>query len=369
MPTASRVRAASNDTGKFPVPWEVGGFFGVWDLSHEETVPWPQPNTFFALARYVVPGLLRVNSGIRRVWIPNYFCPDVIRYWSTLIETVPYDDDPRWPEPNWKSLQPDKHDLVVAVNYFGIRTKEPWEHWRSRHDCILLEDHSHDPVSSWALTSTADYAFSSLRKSMPISDGAICWSPLGLRLPRPTRTANSVGIGLKFAAMAAKSDFLEGKASAEFKSRYREWYAQGDKCLEGGPESAISDPALDCVRSGFPITWRHARERNVRSLLNSIMETQEVAEPLFTQWPAKNVPFAVVLVFTSEKERDRCRSYLEANNVFCPVHWSFVRADPRVSDLSARILSIPADHRYGDADMASVADLLAQWKRGKTSSD
>ena len=64
----------------------------------------------------------------------------------------------RWPEPNWKSLLPDKHDLVMAVNYFGVRTKEPWERWRSRHDCIVLEDHSHDPVSSWALTSTADYA-------------------------------------------------------------------------------------------------------------------------------------------------------------------------------------------------------------------
>src|SRR5438876_1409649 len=170
MPAANQLRAASNDTREFPVPWEVGGFFEACEASQGETVPWPQPNVFFALARYVVPGLLRVNSRTRRLWIPDYFCPDVIQHWSALIETVPYRDDPRWPEPNWKSLQPDKRDLVVAVNYFGVRTKEPWEHWRSRHDCILLEDHSHDPVSSWALTSTADYAFSSLRKSMPITD-------------------------------------------------------------------------------------------------------------------------------------------------------------------------------------------------------
>ena len=348
------------------MPWEVGGFFGVWELSREETVPWPQPNVFFALARHVVPGLLRVNSGIRRLWIPDYFCPDVIRYWSALIETVLYYDDPRWPEPNWKSLRPDKHDLVVAVNYFGVRTKEPWEHWRSRHDCILLEDHSHDPVSSWALTSTADYAFSSLRKSMPISDGAICWSPVGLRLPRPPCTANSIGVELKLAAMAAKADFLEGKASPESKSRYRKWYAQGDGCLEGGAESAISDRAMDCVFSGVPTTWRHARQRNVRNLLHSIMEMQEAVEPLFTQWPAKSAPFAVVLIFASGEERDRCRSYLEANNVFCPVHWPFIQAGARVSDLSARILSIPADQRYGDADMANVADILAQWRPGMT---
>ena len=143
---------------------------------------------------------------------------------------------------------------------------------------------------------------------MPISDGAICWSPVGLPLPCPPRSANSVGVELKFAAMAAKADLLEGKASPEFKSQYREWYAHGNKYLEEGPESAISARALDCVRSGFPMIWRHARQRNVRNLLDSIMETRGAAEPLFTQWPAKSVPLAVVLVFASGKERDRCRS-------------------------------------------------------------
>ena len=347
------------------MPWEVGGFFETCEPSYEGTVPWPQPSVFFALGRFVVPSLLRVNRCIRRLWIPDYFCPDVIQHWSALIETVPYRDDPRWPEPEWKSLQPDKHDLVVAVNYFGVRTKEPWEHWRSRHDCILLEDHSHDPVSSWALTSTADYAFSSLRKSMPITDGAICWSPAGLRLPRLPRAANSVGVELKLIAMAAKAEFLAGKAPPESKSRYREWYAQGDRYFEGGPEAAISDRALDCIRTGVPITWRHSREHNVRNLLYSIMETQEVAEPLFTQWPANSVPFAVVLLFASGKDRNSCRAYLEANNVFCPIHWPVVQAGPRVSDLSARILTIPADQRYGDADMARVANTVARWKLGK----
>ena len=96
MPAANQLRAASNDTREFPVPWEVGGFFEACEASQGETVPWPQPNVFFALARYVVPGLLRVNSRTRRLWIPDYFCPDVIQHWSALIETVPYRDDPRW---------------------------------------------------------------------------------------------------------------------------------------------------------------------------------------------------------------------------------------------------------------------------------
>ena len=76
-----------------------------------------------------------------------------------------------------------KNDVVLAVNYFGVRAGEPWQQWREKHACVLLEDHSHDPVSGWAQSSRADYAFSSLRKTMPVPDGAILWSPLGHPLP------------------------------------------------------------------------------------------------------------------------------------------------------------------------------------------
>src|ERR1035441_10401530 len=107
MQTENQVRAAAIGTGESALPWEVGGFFETRELSHEETVPWPQPNVFFALARHVVPGILRVNKSIRRLWIPEYFCPDVTQHWSGLIETVSYCDAPSLPEPNWRSLQYD----------------------------------------------------------------------------------------------------------------------------------------------------------------------------------------------------------------------------------------------------------------------
>ena len=184
-------------------------------------------------------------------------------------------------------------------------------------------------------------------------------------------TANSVGVKLKLAAMAAKADFLKGRLLPKSKSRYRKWYAyKGTGASKRGRNRQFPLARwIVYILASLIALAPYARQRNVRNLFDSIMETQEAAEPLFTQWPAKSVPLAVVLVFASGKERDRCRSYLETNNVFCAVHWTFVRADPRVSDLSARILSIPADHRYGDADMASEANILAQWKRGKTSSN
>lgn len=370
MPSANQIQSGTSVAKELRLPWEVGGFFEAREFSHaeSESIPWPHPNVFFALARHVVPGILRIHTSIRKLWVPDYFCPDVIQHWSALVETMLYRDDPTLPEPDWKSLQPEKDDLVVAVNYFGVRHKEPWQHWHSSHNCILLEDHSHDPVSPWALTSRADYVFSSLRKSMPITDGAICWSPVGRPLAEPQRNG-SIASELKFAAMTAKADFLAGRASAQSKSGYRELYAEGDRSLEEGPESPISERALEIVRDGVPTRWRHARERNVRTLLRSIMEMREVAKPLFVQWPPNAAPFAVVLIFPNGNDRDQCRSYLEANNVFCPIHWSLSGAEPKVFDISSRVLSIPADQRYDDSDMEKIAAILAQWNLARQSNN
>ncbi len=82
------------------------------------------------------------------------------------------------------TLQPRAGDAILAVDYFGARHGAAWRAFQAgRQDTLLIEDHSHDPQSTWATSSTADYAFASLRKTMPISDGAILWSPRGRALP------------------------------------------------------------------------------------------------------------------------------------------------------------------------------------------
>ena len=76
---------------------------------------------------------------------------------------------------------------MLAVNFFGIRKGKAWQDWLSQHkDIILIEDHTHDPFSTWAQQSTAHYAMASLRKTLPIPDGAILWSPQKMSLPKPT---------------------------------------------------------------------------------------------------------------------------------------------------------------------------------------
>jgi len=228
---------------------------------------------------------------------------------------------------------------------------------------VLVEDHSHDPFSPWAVGSNADYAFSSLRKTLPVPDGAILWSPRGLDLPpQPRQTAE--GSELKLAAMLLKGRYLENGGDDALKERFRRLQIEGEEQLGRAPVAAASQAAREAVIGGAPLPWRVRRADNAVHLLGALSGL-EIAEPLFDEWPAGAAPLGVVLLFESEETRDRARETLRQAGVYCPVHWPIERpASERVRDLSARVLTIPTDWRYSAADMERVASFLREAETG-----
>ena len=336
--------------------WEIGGEF------HQPVDPpgphhrWPDGAVWYALGRHALQALLE-RLAPPRLWLPDYFCDEVARSWATVAEVEVYEDDPRWPEPRWESLQPARRDAVLAVNYFGVREAEPWRAWRERTECILVEDHAHDPASAWATASTAEYAFSSLRKTLPVPDGAILWSPTGLPLPdQPAGGAD--GSELKLAAMLLKGEYLGGGDDA-LKARFRRLQTDGEERLAESPVAGASPATREALVQGVPLPWRARRAENTGRLIAGLHEW-EAAEPLFTEWPADAAPLGAVFVFRSEADRDRVRNELREAGVYCPVHWTDAAASgsSRVRELAQRILTIPTDWRYSAADMARVASLV-----------
>ena len=54
-------------------------------------------------------------------------------------------------------------------------------------------------------------------------------------------------------------------------------------------------------------------------------------------------------------------SQISRSDLPCPIHWRIERpASERVRDLSTRVLTIPTDWRYTDADMERVASILRE---------
>jgi hypothetical protein len=341
--------------------WEIGSEFQWMGLPQAPLIPWPEPASWYLLGRQAVVDLLRnLPAASRCLWLPSYFCHDMADYWRGFCQIAIYADDPRHPEPDWSTLRPAKNDIVLAVNYFGTRSGEPWQQWHEKNSCLLLEDHSHDPVSGWAKQSRADYAFSSIRKTMPVPDGAILWSPAGHPLPAVIDEDFS-GSALKLAAMIWKREYLEGRASLATKPIYRQWQRTGEDSFDRSIKISCASPySKQYLSPGVPVRWRRQRSANVQRLLRHWQASSE-AQPLFTSWPTDSVPMTAVFRFASQIMRDLVRKRLEEANIYCPVHWPApAHCDSSVRELAATILSIPTDHRYGLADMDRVASILYQ---------
>ncbi|HEY4934470.1 MAG TPA: hypothetical protein VII23_23130 [Terriglobales bacterium] len=341
-----------------PERWEVGGEFHWMGLPPAPFIPWPQAASWYLLGRHALAALLQfLPQGSRRLWLPSYFCFDVADYWRSFVEVATYHDDPRRAEPDWSTLFPAAADIVIAVNFFGVRSDETWRLWRERNSCVLVEDHSHDPVSGWALRSNADYAFASLRKTVPVPDGAIIWSPRGLPLP-PSGTAQHAGSAMKLAAMLWKAEYLEGHTALSAKPVYLKWQRAGEHAFDHSQVCFVTDLSQQYVCAGVPLIWHRRRSTNATFLLSKLRGARKL-RPIFTNWPDEAAPLGVVVEFESEADRDAIRLKLKEHGVYCSVHWPAAKGCSSMArDLARLLLTLPTDQRYGRNYMERIAGLI-----------
>ena len=346
------------------MPHEIGGEYHLYDFPCDGLEPWPAHRSFFASGRAALAALCGrwiETHPYARLWLPGYFCSDVVSCLSSgNIPTAFYADDPRRTGPELEHLRTSPGDMVLAVNYFGVRSGGQWNAWReSTPSVALIEDHTHDPQSLWARSSRADFAFASLRKTIPLPDGAIAWSPRELPLPEATPDGAPIASSLKLGAMLYKRRYLDsGEALPSFKAAFLELQKAGEQLFSKPGNEAISAWSLDAIHHGTPSLWRRRREHNVRHLL-ALAPNVCAGEPLFISWPAGHCPFNAVYLFQDAAARDRVRSRLIAAQVYAPVHWPLPYGGETAIDLSKRILTIPVDFRYDAPQIQRIASLLA----------
>ncbi|MDI6097314.1 hypothetical protein QLQ12_01655 [Actinoplanes sp. NEAU-A12] len=324
----------------------------------------PARRELFATGCGALSALLRLLAPAGRLHVPTYFCMGVA---ETLAHQAPiawYRHLPDRRGPHWETLRVTGGDVVLAQNLFGRDDGTAWDAWMRAHpDVTVIEDHSHDPFSTWACASTAAYAVASLRKTLPLPDGGLLWSPRGLDLPEPSG-ATSAGADLKLAAMLLKAAWLEGRPVP--KDRFRALQQQGEHQLLGSaaPASAFTAAMLALLDINGV---RAASARNGAEVEAALAgRTPDGFEIL------GGGGFRVQLTCPSAGARDELLAFLAGNRIFAPVHWrqdrsGFWSGDREAADLGDRMLTLPVDHRCGPGDLRRIAEVVNTGSHGSLS--
>ena len=343
--------------------WEHGSEFAWPELTVEaEPAPYPwsgRAAVLFGSGRDALRGLVAhgmASRGWRRLWLPSFLCQEVVAsICETGIEVAVYRDEPTvHPIALPEAVQPGR-DVLFVVNTFGVRSR-PAE--AAPGD--VIEDHTHDPISRWAFESTAAYCVASLRKTFPVPDGGVVWSPASQSLPeRPARTEERErAAAQKTAAMLLKRYYLDGHPVS--KDVYRLLSAQGEEHIATGAAAAAS-MTTEAMLPLFPLArWARARRDNRRVLSEALAGTPWLS--VLSPDDDEATGFSVVVVMDSRERRERVRRALIEQRIYPAVLWPL--EDPVLPlatesvELSRRILSLHCDYRYVAEDMRRVAEAV-----------
>ena len=159
---------------------EYGSNFCFYKTKNiENSVNFHENVIYYGCGRYAISDLIRhyVNLGVwETIFVPEYYCMDVVHtILKTGINVVTYKDNPTIVDDQKLILNKffKDGDVLLRMNFFGLRSYRS----NDRIDIPVIEDHSHGLFSNWALSSNADWCFASIRKSLPVADGGILWSP------------------------------------------------------------------------------------------------------------------------------------------------------------------------------------------------
>jgi hypothetical protein len=333
--------------------WEHGSDFHLTLEAGRLDAPWcERPHALWGSGRSAMRALLafgRRERGWTRALVPTFCCQHLVAALAGELPVAPYPDSPDEAAPRHVATKPG--DVVIVVNLLGTRTRAT-----IATDAPVIEDHTHDPFAPWAFESTADWAVASLRKTMPLPDGGVLWSPRGEPVPAspPASDSHLLAAHDRLAGMVLKRHYLAGHDVA--KESFRTRLIAGERAMAAGPPSGISPFSRDRLGTLPSREWRERRLRNLGI----------VGEALSAVAGVRVLPstFAATLVFDRSEVATRARTALLDACVYPATLWTL--ADPVVAipdahrDLSQRIMTLHCDFRYEPDDMRRVAAIVGR---------
>lgn len=333
---------------------EFGSDFHLHNFKDSEKIKFYKNAQFYGCGRHAMNNLIdyHLNTGKwKKLFVPIYFCYEVIdAIRETGIELVFYNDYPLANDIEVISnLNFVEGDVILRMNYFGLREYRD----NSKLNVDVIEDHSHNLNSNWAKNSNADWCVASLRKTLPIPDGGVIWSPKGNIVPEAIVTANHEKlVHLRFGAMIQKRDYLLNKNVS--KDEYRRKYIESENLFVGSEVSGMSSNSRELIKK-LPGNIDIYKKDNF-SKISKLLQGYDDISILKPESSDIN-PFSLILLFKTSNIRDFIRGYLTNNKIYTAILWKIRNeyCPNEILDFSKRMLSLHIDFRYNMDDMVTIS--------------
>lgn len=318
---------------------------------------------FFPSANYYADGRqalidLYRSQGWQRLWVPEYFCYDVIASLKDAgLELRFYADYPGYWE-DGKTLEAIQRngffrptDAILRVNYFGTRGYRSPE----KLNIPVVEDHTHDLIGSWAINSHADWCIASLRKSLPVPEGGMLWSPVGLRLPKSPIVSeeNEKIAAIRWEAMRLKALYLAG-GDVE-KAAFRAGFVDTEEFFDRAEVCALDVESQKYLRLLDIRDWYNRKRENWELLC----DIKKDGVRILRQENMGCCPFSLILVFMTGEERNRVRKAFIEKQIYPAILWNVpAPTEGEVFKMSNGMLSIHCDARYTKEDILQMKRII-----------
>lgn len=347
---------------------EFGSDFHSLNISaiHDNTIFTYYPNAIFVADGRQAIELLIIHYKWKRIWIPEYFCWEIIEYIQhrCKIEVKTYFDNPLNEEIYLvEKLSFIDGDVLLRMNYFGLRQYRNY----SNISIPVIEDHSHNIFDEWSQNSKADFCIASLRKTLPLAGGGMIWSNSHNLSKLSTLIENSHQneqlARIRWQAMEDKAHYLsinETECNSSLKDSFRAKYIQTEEGFDHLPISRIS--ILDKLfLEKFDINeWHNRKLQNWQLLihtLSKILITKDIR--IFYPSSDKCIPFSLLLLFRNTQQRDLFRLNLIKHFIYPAILWNLPEnCSDSSKDISNRMLSIHCDGRYSSEDVNEMGNII-----------
>lgn len=308
--------------------------------------------TLLASGRQAIYNAVMMASA-KRLWIPAYFCYEVIDTLRSYgLEIAYYDDHPLagvGENAILEELNPD--EALLQVNYFGLRASNV----RPNTAAVVIEDQTHNLTAS----GEGDIKVASLRKSLPVALGGAIFtsSQNALALSQAAETESLAN--RRYSYMRLKSMYLRGMISS--KDAFRSGFVESEEEVASLPVSQIDSTSKKLIND-FDVyslynkklqNWSYANERLGKRL--DIMQPEDNS----------CIPFSIVALTADKSERDALREYLINRSIYPAVLWAMPTCQhdiyPEAFDLSERLLSLHCDYRYDIEDMERLCNVIEEF--------